>query len=77
MAREPDERRVASDACITLDGVRYQLIEDMAGEQVTVLFGLFDNELYVEFQGQKHGPFYPAAGPIPLHTYRSFNANSV
>lgn len=72
MAREPEERRVASDACITLEGVRYQLTEDMAGEQVTVLFGLFDNELYVEFQGQKQGPFYPAAGPIPLHTYRTF-----
>ena len=43
----------------------------MAGEKVIILFGLFDNELYAEFQGQKHGPFYPAAGPIPLHTYRS------
>lgn len=72
MTREPDERLVASDACITLEGTRYQLNEDMAGEKVIVLFGLFDNELYVEFQGQKHGPFYPAAGPIPLHTYRSF-----
>lgn len=72
MAREPDERRVASDACITLEGVRYQLTEDMAGERIMVLFGLFDNELYVEFQGQKHGPFYPDAGPIPLHTYCSF-----
>jgi len=69
---EPDERLVASDACITLDGVRYQLTGDCAGEKVIVLFGLFDNELYIEFQGQKHGPFYPAAGPIPLNTYRSF-----
>lgn len=72
MAREPDARQVASDACITLEGVRYQLTGEMAGEKVIALFGLFDNELYVEFQGQKHGPFYPASGPIPLHTYRSF-----
>jgi len=72
MARQPNERRVASDACITLEGTRYQLTHDMAGEKVVVLFGLFDNELYVEFQGQKHGPFYPAADPIPLHTYHSF-----
>jgi hypothetical protein len=71
MAREPDERKVASDACITLEGVRYQLTGEMAGEKVMVLFGLFDNELYVEFKGQKHGPFYPASGPIPLHTYRA------
>ena len=71
IARQPDERQVASDACITLEGIRYQLTGEMAGEKVIVLFGLFDNELYVEFQGQNHGPFYPAAGPIPLHTYRS------
>jgi len=77
MAREPDQRQVASDACVTLDGVRYQLIGEMAGEQVLILFGLFDNELYVEFQGQKHGPFYPAAGPIPLHTYRSFKKTKI
>ena len=72
MAREPDERQVASDAFITLEGIRYQLTGEMAGEKVIVLFGLFDNELYVEFQWQKHGPFYPATGPIPLHTCRSF-----
>ena len=77
MAREPEERLVASDACITLEGVRYQLTGEMAGEKVIVLFGLFDNELYVEFQGQKHGPFYSALGPIPLHTYRSFKKTKI
>jgi hypothetical protein len=40
----------------------------MAGKKVLILFGLFESELYVEFQGQKHDPFYPEAGPIPLHT---------
>jgi transposase len=77
MAREPDERQVASDACISLEGVRYQLTGEMAGEKVIVLFGLFDNELYVEFQGQKHGPFYPTAGLIPLHTYRLFKKTKI
>lgn len=77
MAREPDERKVASDACITLSGVRYQLTPEMAGEKVIILLGLFDNELYVEFQGQKHGPFYPSSGPIPLHTYRSFKKTKI
>lgn len=77
MAREPDERQVASDACITLEGVRYQLTGEMAGEKVIVLFGLFDNELYVEFQGQKQGPFYPTTGPIPLHTYRSLKKTKI
>jgi len=77
MAREPDERKVASDACITLSGVRYQLTPEMAGEKVIILLGLFGNELYVEFQGQKHGPFYPSSGPIPLHTYRSFKKTKI
>lgn len=42
-----------------------------------ILLGLFDNELYVEFQGQKHGPFYPSSGPIPLHIYRSFKKTKI
>ena len=72
MAREPSMRSVGSDACITLEGISYQLKAEMAGEKVLVLLGLFDSEIYVEFQDKKEGPFYPAAGPIPLHTYRSF-----
>lgn len=77
MARQPDERHVGSDACIALNGVRYQLNGEMAGEKVIVLLGLFDNELYVEFQDEKHGPFYPESGPIPLHTYRSFKKRKI
>jgi transposase len=71
MAREPMERTVGSDACIALENTSYQLKAEMAGEKVMVLLGLFDSEIYVEFQGKKEGPFYPAAGPIPLHTYRA------
>ena len=77
IAREPEERKVGSDACIALNGVRYQLDGDMAGDKVIVLFGLFDNEIYVEFKGNQHGPFYPDAGPIPLHTYRSFKKTKI
>lgn len=72
IAREPSERRVGSDACVTLEGISYQLKAEMAGETVNVLLGVFDTEIYVEFQGKKEGPFYPASGPIPLHTYRPF-----
>lgn len=72
MAREPCERRVGSDARITLDGIVYQLSGEMAGELVIVLFGLFDQEIFVDFAGKKEGPFHPADGPIPLHTYRPF-----
>lgn len=72
MARQPSERHVGSDACIALEGISYQLKAEMAGEKVIVLLGVFDSEIYVEFQDKKEGPFYPAAGPIPLHTYRAF-----
>jgi transposase InsO family protein len=72
IAREPCLRHVGSDACITLEGTSYQLKAEMAGEKVIALLGIFDTEIYVEFQGKKEGPFYPASGPIPLHTYRPF-----
>lgn len=72
IAREPSERRVGSDARISIEGARYQLSAEMAGETVVVLFGVFDTEVYVEFQGEKKGPFYPVSAPIPLHTYRPF-----
>lgn len=68
--REPETRQVGSDACVSIDGVFYQLIPDMAGNEVTLLLGLLDNEVYVEFNEQKMGPFYPSSGPIPLNSYR-------
>lgn len=68
--REPETRFVGSDACVSIDGVAYQLIPDMAGNEVILLHGLLDNELYVEFNEQKMGPFYPSSGPIPLNSYR-------
>ena len=71
-AREPERRKVGSDARITVDGTSYEVESDMAGETVILLWGLFDNELYVEFEGTKSGPYYPVSGPIPLHRYRSF-----
>lgn len=75
-ARDPEQRKVESDACVNADGIRYQLTSEMAGQEVTLLWGLFDNELYVEFNSEKQGPFYPAEGPIPLGTYRKARKSS-
>lgn len=75
-AREPEQRKAAIDACVNANGVRYQLAPEMAGEEVTLLWGLFDNELYVEFNGEKQGPFYPSEGPIPLNTFRKSKKTS-
>ena len=69
-AREPETRTVGSDACVTIDGVKYQLSNELAGLTVTLLWGLFDNELHVEHNGQASGPFYPFAGPIPFGKFR-------
>ena len=71
-AREPEKRKVGIDARITVDGVAYEVEPDLAGEKVILWWGLFDNELYVEHQENRYGPYVPIGQPIPLHSYRSF-----
>jgi hypothetical protein len=71
-AREPECRKVGVDARITIGGTAYELEPNMAGETVILLWGLFDDEMYVEFDGEKFGPYHPVSGPIPLHRYRAF-----
>ena len=67
-ARDPESRRVSGDARIRVDGAHYELA--LAGEMVTVWWGLFDQNLFVEFQDRRYGPYSPSGGPIPLHRYR-------
>lgn len=57
------------DARVTIDDTAWEVEPDMAGETVILLWGLFDEEMYVEFTG---GPYYPVSGPVPLHSYRTF-----
>jgi hypothetical protein len=71
-AREPERRMVGADARVSIDGTAYEVDSGLAGETVILLWGLFDNELYVEYQGERFGPYHPVAGPIPLHRYRKF-----
>lgn len=71
-AREPERRKVGIDARITIDGTAYEVEPDMAGETVVLLWGLFDEEMFVEFDSQRFGPYYPVSGPVPLHRYRAF-----
>jgi hypothetical protein len=71
-AREPERRKVGIDARINVGGTAYEVEPDMAGETVVLLWGLFDDEMYVEFDGDKYGPYFPVSGPIPLHRYRAF-----
>jgi hypothetical protein len=71
-AREQERRTVGSDARITADGVAYVVDAELAGEKVSLWWGLFDNELYVEHGDERFGPYLPDGGPIPLHRYRAF-----
>jgi hypothetical protein len=71
-AREPERRKIGVDARIYIDGTAYEVDPDMAGEEVVLWWGIFDNELYVERGEQRYGPYGPIGGPIPLHRYRSF-----
>ncbi len=71
-AREPERRKVGSDARVSVDGVVYEIDPDLAGETVVVWLGVFDDELYAEASDQRYGPYRPVAGPVPLHRYRRF-----
>jgi len=76
-AREPERRRVGVDARVQVDAVSYEVDASLAGEMVTLWWGLFDHELFVEHEDQRFGPFGPIDGPIPLHRYRSFRKSTV
>jgi hypothetical protein len=69
-AREPERRTVAIDCRLTVAGVTYELDSELAGEEVVVWWGLFDQDLFAELGENRYGPFQPVGGPIPLHRYR-------
>jgi hypothetical protein len=71
-AREPETRTVAVDARVSVSGVRYEVDPELAGETVTVWFGLYDDQLFVEHGERRYGPYAPIGGPVPLHRYRRF-----
>ena len=71
-AREPERRSVAGDATVSVEGVLYEVEPELAGETVTLWWGLFDQELFVEFEGKRFGPYQPSRGAIPLYRYRKY-----
>src|SRR3546814_7253674 len=69
-AREPERRTVAGDATVSVEGASYEVEPELAGETVTLLWGLFDQQLFVEHDGKRHGPYEPSRGAVPLYRYR-------
>ena len=63
-------RTVAGDATVSIEGATYEVEPELAGETVTLLWGLFDQELFVEHAGKRFGPFQPSRGAVPLFRYR-------
>ena len=71
-AREPERRGVAGDATVSVEGASYEVEPELAGETVTLWWGLFDQDLYVEFEGKRFGPYQPSRGAVPLYRYRKY-----
>jgi hypothetical protein len=57
---------------VSVEGTTYEVEPQLAGETVTLLWGLFDQELYVEHGGRRFGPYQPSRGAIPLYRYRKY-----
>jgi hypothetical protein len=74
-AREPERRDVAGDGTVAVEGVSYEVEPELAGETVTLWWGLFDQELFIEFEGKRFGPYQPSRGAIPLYRYRKYQKN--
>lgn len=62
----------AGDATVSVEGVSYEVEPALAGETVTLRWRLFDQDLYVEFEGKRFGPYQPSRGAIPLYRYRKY-----
>ena len=70
-AREPEQRKVGNDSIVSIHGMKYHVSPELAGDEVTLWWGLLDQEMFVEAYGKKFGPFFPSGGPIPLGHYRN------
>jgi hypothetical protein len=55
-AREPERRKVGVDARVTVEGTAYEVDPQLAGEVVLLWWGLFDDALYIEYEGERFGP---------------------
>lgn len=71
-AREPDKRIVGVDARITAYGDTYEIDPDLSEHEVTLWWGLFDNQLFVEFNKEKYGPYNPVGKFATFNAFRKF-----
>lgn len=62
---------------IMIDGIVWEVELDMVGEIVILLWGLFDEEMYVEFIGEIWGFYYLVLGFVLLYCYWMFRCGKV
>ena len=72
LAREPETRTAGTDARVQVNGQIYQLAPELAGQRLIVYWGLFDNEIFAEYEGKKYGPFCLAEPALPFGKFRPF-----
>ena len=72
LVREPETRTAGTDARVQVNGLIYQLAPELAGQKVIVYWGLFDSEVFAEYEGKKYGPFCLAEPPIPFGKFHPF-----
>lgn len=71
-AREPEQRKVGNDARVSIDGIGYEVDPELAGETVILWWGLFDDELFVELNDHRFGPFSPIGQATGTAHFRRF-----
>jgi transposase InsO family protein len=77
LIRKPETRTVNSDATVTLDGISYQLDGELYNKRVTVLHGVFDKQIYIEYKDQTLGPFHPSGNIISFGDYSKPKKTSI
>ncbi|AXA34458.1 DDE-type integrase/transposase/recombinase [Francisella adeliensis] len=69
LIRTPETRTVNSNATITLGGISYQLDGELYNKRVTVLHGVLDKKIYIEYKNKAFGPFHPSGNIISFGDY--------
>lgn len=69
LIRTPETRTVNSDATVTLNGISYQLDGELYNKRVTVLHGVLDKQIYIEYKNKTFGPFHPSCNIITFGDY--------
>lgn len=71
-AREPERKKVGPDARVSVNGCVYQVSPELAGKWAILWWGMFDNDIYLECDNERYGPYHCDNGTIPLNRYRSY-----